>query len=406
MISKYRIPTSLRLFSTTSPSEDHEQRGQEGDVRFVPKQAYLGAWKSRVKHLKRQVTSLEYMESRKEAMEGSKKLVGLAIASNMLMFSGKMYGAVQSGSASMFSEALHSLADVLNECLLMWGIWRSTRQPDGRHPYGYRNERYAWALVSGVGIFFLGGGVSMYHGISGLLLGSDVIGDATAAFWVLGSSLVFETFTVTYAYRQMAKQAAFQNIPFMDYLRSGADPTTVQVFLEDCAAITGVAIAGTCLGLSRLLSMPLIDSIGSISIGLLLSGIATYLIRRNISGLLETSLHPAKERHIVSLLQSDPVVVSVHDVKSTGIGPDWARFKAEILFNGQEVTRRYIVANASKMDNDIEHLKTLKTDQEIKEWLVQHGAHVITSLGNEVDRLELNIKAHHPQVHHIDLEIL
>jgi zinc transporter 9 len=64
---------------------------------------------------------------------------------------------------------------------------------DAMHPYGFSKERTAYALVSGVGIFFLGGGVSMYHGISGLLSAeAHVIGDPTVAQWVLVSSLVFE----------------------------------------------------------------------------------------------------------------------------------------------------------------------------------------------------------------------
>jgi zinc transporter 9 len=45
------------------------------------------------------------------------------------------------------------------------GIQRSVRAPDKEHPYGYLNERYLWALVSGVGIFFVGCGVSVYHGV-------------------------------------------------------------------------------------------------------------------------------------------------------------------------------------------------------------------------------------------------
>jgi solute carrier family 30 (zinc transporter), member 9 len=103
------------------------------------------------------------------------------------------------GSGSMFSEGLHSLADVCNQCLLAFGkclarctcvpcsramltmrdctvvnrlpagISRSLRVPDRDHPYGYGPERYVWSLISGVGIFFIGCGVSLYHGIHSLI---------------------------------------------------------------------------------------------------------------------------------------------------------------------------------------------------------------------------------------------
>ena len=32
--------------------------------------------------------------------------------------------------------------------------------------YGWSRARYVYSLISGVGIFFLGSGVSVYHGIS------------------------------------------------------------------------------------------------------------------------------------------------------------------------------------------------------------------------------------------------
>ena len=38
----------------------------------------------------------------------------------------------------------------------------------------YATDQYVWSLISGVGIFFLGCGVSVYHGISGLLLPHEI----------------------------------------------------------------------------------------------------------------------------------------------------------------------------------------------------------------------------------------
>lgn len=40
---------------------------------------------------------------------------------------------------------------------------------DSYHPYGYTNMKYVASLISGVGIFCVGTGLSFYHGISGLL---------------------------------------------------------------------------------------------------------------------------------------------------------------------------------------------------------------------------------------------
>ena len=57
--------------------------------------------------------------------------------------------------------------------------------------YGWSRARYVYSLISGVGIFFLGAGVSSYHGIMGLIH-PHVIANMPVAFSVLGASAVVE----------------------------------------------------------------------------------------------------------------------------------------------------------------------------------------------------------------------
>ena len=45
-----------------------------------------------------------------------------------------------SGSGAMLSEAMHSGADVMNQCLLFYGLQRSAKTGDEDHPYGYGFE--------------------------------------------------------------------------------------------------------------------------------------------------------------------------------------------------------------------------------------------------------------------------
>ena len=181
----------------------------------------------------------------------------------------------------------------------------------------------------------------------------------------------------------------------------------MQVFLEDCAAITGVAIASACLSISHFWSLPVFDSIGSILIGFLLSSVASFLIQRNVAGLVETSMAASRQSEIVQILQSDPVVMSVHDVKSTSLGPEFARFKAEILFDGEEITRRYL----ARQPQVVAELKKAQIDgktssKELEGFLIRQGGRIISSLGSEVDRLERKVTDKRPEVKHIDLEIL
>jgi len=61
--------------------------------------------------------------------------------------------------SSMLAEALHSIADVLNQALLRIGVLKSLQAPTQEFPYGYLRDRFVWSLISAVGIFFLGAGV-------------------------------------------------------------------------------------------------------------------------------------------------------------------------------------------------------------------------------------------------------
>lgn len=57
------------------------------------------------------------------------------------------------GSHSMFAESIHSVADTANQIILAFGIHRSVKNPNQKHPYGYSNMQYISSLISGVAIF-------------------------------------------------------------------------------------------------------------------------------------------------------------------------------------------------------------------------------------------------------------
>ncbi|MEN8165409.1 MAG: cation diffusion facilitator family transporter, partial [Acidobacteriota bacterium] len=208
---------------------------------------------------------------------GSFRAVMAAIVGNSTVTVAKMVAFFITGSAAMLSEALHSMADTLNQILLMIGIRRSSRAADPRFPFGYGAERAVWALMSAVGIFFLGCGVTVYHGIQSLLHPHELEGLGWAV-GVLVVSFVIEFAVLVLAVRTVRHDA--KGKPFFAYLRHEADPTAVAVVLEDSAACLGVVIALVGIFASHWTGNSLWDAVASILIGLLLGMIATWLVAR------------------------------------------------------------------------------------------------------------------------------
>ncbi|CAF3663291.1 unnamed protein product [Rotaria sp. Silwood1] len=111
---------------------------------------------------------------------GGGKVVVAAVLINATNAVIKTIGWLFTGSASLFSEAVHSIADTCNQLILTFGLYQSIKKPNPEHPYGYSNMTYISSLISGVGIFCFGTGLAWYHGVLVLLHPQEM----ESVFWV------------------------------------------------------------------------------------------------------------------------------------------------------------------------------------------------------------------------------
>src|ERR1044071_1475285 len=102
-----------------------------------------------------------------------------ALAANTAIAIAKGVAAALTGSAALFAETLHTGAHAGNEVFLYVAIRRSERAPDPSHPLGYGPERWYWALLAAVGMFVVGGAVSIWEGLDALFHPREL-----EAFWV------------------------------------------------------------------------------------------------------------------------------------------------------------------------------------------------------------------------------
>src|SRR5258708_33973667 len=86
--------------------------------------------------------------------------VTTALAANVSVALAKFAAAAITGSSALIAESLHSLADSVNEVLLLVGARRSKRPADLRHPFGHARYRYAYPSAGSLTASWLGGGPS------------------------------------------------------------------------------------------------------------------------------------------------------------------------------------------------------------------------------------------------------
>jgi len=332
------------------------------------------------------------------------RVVGAAIAINSTNFVIKLGAWAVTGSHSMFAEAIHSAADTFNQLVLAYGIRKSNQTPNKSHPYGYSNMQYVSSLISGVGIFCMGAGLSVYHGISGLISPSMEMESIGIALAILGISFVSESVTLALAVKSIRKSAAENDMGFVEFVKYGSDPCVNVVLLEDIAAVLGVGVAASCMGFTYYSGSPTADAVGSLVIGGLLGSVASFMIHTNSAALIGRSIPDERIQEINKVLEGDIMVRQVHDVKGIDMGNGIVRYKAEIDFDGRELARSYI--NRSNMTQILPEVKLINCEEDMEQFLLKHGENIVDCLGHEVDRIERNLRKQHPEVRHIDLEIL
>jgi cation diffusion facilitator family transporter len=212
----------------------------------------------------------------------------VAISANVLIAVAKGVAASVTSSAALWAETLHSIADSGNEVLLLVGLSRSAKQRDLRHPLGYGQERYVWSFLAALGIFVIGGVLSIGEGIRSL-----VAPEPLTSLWVgIGVLLLaacFEGYSWTVARRQLRRDASHRGRSMTQHLLRASDPSAPTIYLEDTAALAGIALALLALALHVITGQTVWDAAGSMGIGVLLIVVAIVLARRSKALLIDES---------------------------------------------------------------------------------------------------------------------
>jgi len=377
---------------------------RELERKFYHQNIFTSKRRLRVYRRERNSQTEAALNSSEGIFGSSGRVVLTAIAINGTNFLFKLFAWIYTGSHSMFSECIHSLADTINQLILAYGIHKSVQRADSEHPYGYSNMKYVSSLISGVGIFCVGTGLSIYHGISGLVHPVEATESFFWAYCILGGSLVSEGATLLVAINSVLKGAKSMGISFKEYVWRSQDPSVNVVLLEDLAAVLGVGVAGVCMGLTSFYGSHIPDAVGSIIIGGLLGGVASFIIYTNVAALVGRSIPQEYLDKINAELEADVMIRAIHDVKGIDMGNSLIRYKAELDFDGRELARAYL--DSQDISVLLKEVQGFKHVDELEAFILRHSELIIDKMGGEIDRIEVKLRKKFPDIRHCDLEIL
>jgi cation diffusion facilitator family transporter len=248
----------------------------------------------------------------------SRRVVYVALAGNLAIAAIKFVAAALTGSSAMLSEAVHSLADTINELLLLYGMWRAAQRPDTSHPFGYGRELYFWSFIVALLVLALGAGVSFYEGVTHLM-NPQPMEKALINYLVLGFAFVCEATSWTVAFRTFRRTKG--RLGYFEAFRASKDPGTFTVLFEDSAALLGLVIAAVGITAAQALKMPSLDGIASLGISLVLA-ISSLLLARETKGLLiGEAADPQVRDAILRIAGNDPDVRTANAVLTVQMGP-------------------------------------------------------------------------------------
>lgn len=265
--------------------------------------------------------------------EGGVKAVLAALGANLGIAVAKFTAFAFTGSSSMLSEGIHSLADSGNQVLLLVGGRHAKRDPNRRHQFGYSRVRYVYGFVVAIILFTLGGVYSLYEGVHKLQHGEE-LKDLYVAVIVLVIAMALEGFSFRTAKREADRDRGSRSL--LQYVRRVRQPELPVVLLEDFGALIGLVFALFGVGMAALTGDSRWDALGAIAVGSLLVVIALFLAKEMASMLIGESALPEQQKAIEDALARAELVDRVVYLKTLHTGPDELLVAAKIAIASDE----------------------------------------------------------------------
>jgi len=250
----------------------------------------------------------------------SNRAVVAALLANLGIAVTKFIAFALTRSSSMLAESIHSVVDSGNQVLLLVGGKRASRDATPQHPFGYGRERYIYAFIVSIMLFFAGGLFALYEAYHKLSHPEPIESWQWVPIVVLLVAIVLESFSFRTAIHETNKIRG--TATWTNFIRRSRVPELPVVLLEDFAALIGLVFALFGVGLTLITGNGIWDALGTIAIGLLLVAIAWVLAVEMKSLLIGESATADHVRRIEQSVAGVPGIDRIIHMRTMHVGPE------------------------------------------------------------------------------------
>jgi len=234
----------------------------------------------------------------------------------------------------MLAEAIHSVADSGNQGLLLLGGKKAKKEATPNHPFGFGRERYIYAFVVAVVLFFVGGIFALYEAWHKFQDPHPIESWQWVPVVVLSLAIVLESFSFRTAIHETAKIKG--DATWVQFVRHARVPELPVILLEDLAALIGLVFAFFGVVLTLITHNGIWDAMGSAAIGLLLILVAGILAVEMKSLLVGEAATPDQVRAIEQAIRAGDEVADIVHMKTVHLGPEELLVAVKFAVNHDE----------------------------------------------------------------------
>ncbi|MSR74157.1 MAG: cation transporter [Planctomycetes bacterium] len=209
------------------------------------------------------------------------------------------------GSRALLADAVHTLSDVLDDCVVLIALRYAAKPPDARFPWGRGKVETLTAL--GLALFLVALAVGIGADAAAALQAGG--GAVRAPLWALGGALlgivVQETnFRMTQAVAR----------------RTDNDALMANAWHHRSDALSSLAVACGLAG-AWLFDAWWLDAVAAIAVGGMILLAALGLLQRSVMKLADVSVDETTLKLLRDAAEADAAVAEVHDLRARAVGP-------------------------------------------------------------------------------------